>query len=69
MFRWLLIGLVRGYQATLGPWLGGHCRFYPTCSQYTIDAIRRHGAWRGVWRGLRRVARCHPWGGSGYDPA
>ena len=65
----LLIFLVLAYRATLRPVLGGHCRFQPTCSQYMIDAIRKHGPWRGACRGLRRLARCHPFGGSGYDPA
>lgn len=65
----IAIALVRLYQGTLGPWLGGHCRFRPTCSQYMIDAVSRYGALRGGWRGLRRVTRCHPWGGMGDDPA
>lgn len=64
-----LIFLVLMYQATLGPVLGGHCRFQPTCSQYMIDAIRRHGPGHGLWRGLKRILRCHPWGGYGYDPS
>jgi len=68
--RWLLIQLVLLYRATLGQFVGGHCRFQPTCSQYAIDAISKYGALRGVWRAARRVARCHPFGGgSGYDPA
>ncbi len=65
----LLILLVHLYRATLGPYLGGHCRYHPTCSQYMIDSIDRHGPWRGTWRGMRRIARCHPWGGFGHDPA
>ncbi|HEX7008921.1 MAG TPA: membrane protein insertion efficiency factor YidD [Phycisphaeraceae bacterium] len=69
MLSRLLIFLVYLYRGTLGPFLGGHCRYVPTCSQYMIDAIQRYGAWGGLWRGLRRIARCHPWGGSGYDPA
>ena len=64
-----LIALVYLYRATLGPLLGGHCRFQPTCSQYMIDAIRKHGPLRGVTRGLWRILRCNPWGGCGYDPA
>ena len=64
-----LIFLVVIYRVTLSRVMGGHCRFQPTCSQYMIDAIRLYGAWRGGWRGLQRIARCHPWGGSGYDPA
>jgi uncharacterized protein len=65
----LLIAGVCLYRATLGPLLGGQCRFHPTCSQYAIDAIHKHGPWRGAWKTLRRLARCHPLGGSGYDPA
>jgi len=66
---WLLTRLVLLYRATLGRWLGGQCRFQPTCSQYALDAIARHGPWRGGWRTVRRLARCHPWGGRGWDPA
>ena len=67
--RWILIHLVLLYRVTLGRLLGGQCRYVPTCSQYAIDAINKHGPWRGSWRALKRIARCHPWGGSGYDPA
>ena len=67
--RWLLIHLVLLYRVTLGRLLGGQCRFHPTCSQYAIDAINKYGARRGAWMTLRRVSRCHPWGGRGYDPA
>ncbi len=65
----VLIGLVYLYRATLGPLMGGHCRYQPTCSQYAIDAIHKYGPWRGAWRAVRRICRCHPFGGSGYDPA
>jgi putative membrane protein insertion efficiency factor len=64
----LCILLVRVYQVTLGPFLGGHCRFEPTCSAYAIEAFRTHGAIRGGWLTLRRLVRCHPWGGGGLDP-
>jgi uncharacterized protein len=67
--RWLLIQLVIVYRGTLGRFLGGQCRFTPSCSQYAIDAINKYGAIRGMWRAFRRVIRCHPWGGHGYDPA
>ena len=60
--------LVRAYQWTLSPIIGRSCRFQPTCSHYMIGAIDRYGAFRGVARGLARIARCHPWGGHGYDP-
>ena len=65
----LLIAGVLLYRATLGPFLGGHCRFTPTCSQYAIDAITKHGALRGGWMAFKRVCRCNPFGGRGYDPA
>lgn len=67
--RWLLIQLVLLYRATLGRWLGGHCRFTPTCSQYAIDAINKYGPLRGSCKAIWRVCRCHPWGGKGFDPA
>lgn len=67
--RPLLIQLVLLYRATLGRFMGGHCRFHPTCSQYAIDAINKYGALRGGWRAMKRILRCHPWGGTGYDPA
>ena len=69
MFRRLIIGLVWLYRGTLGPLLGGQCRYQPTCSQYMIDAVSKYGAVRGAWRGIRRICRCHPWSAGGYDPA
>lgn len=66
---WGVVAVVMGYRATLGPVMGGQCRFHPTCSQYMLDAVARYGAWRGVWLGLRRIARCHPWSAGGHDPA
>jgi hypothetical protein len=60
--------LIRLYQLTLSPWLGGSCRFYPTCSNYALEAIELHGAWRGGWLTLRRLARCHPFHPGGFDP-
>jgi hypothetical protein len=57
------------YRATLSPLIGQHCRFQPTCSQYMLDAVGKYGPWRGGWRGVKRICRCHPLGGSGYDPA
>ena len=63
-----LIWLVRLYRLAISPWLGGNCRFDPTCSNYAIEALQRHGIFRGSWLAARRIARCHPWGGSGYDP-
>ena len=66
--RAVLIALIRGYQWFLSPLLGNHCRFYPSCSEYAREAIERHGAVRGVWLAIRRVARCHPWHPGGVDP-
>lgn len=67
--RRLLIRFVLLYRATLGPLLGGQCRFTPTCSQYALDALNKYGALKGTWKTLKRLARCHPLGGKGYDPA
>lgn len=64
----LLLGLIRLYQVTLSPYTGGCCRFEPSCSRYAAEAIREHGALRGGWLAVRRLARCHPLGRSGYDP-
>ena len=64
----VLIYLVQGYRLLLSPFLGVHCRFQPTCSQYMIDALAQHGALRGTWLGLRRLSRCHPWHKGGLDP-
>lgn len=64
----VLILLVRFYQKFISPWCPGCCRYRPTCSQYVIEALRIHGAVKGLWLGIRRILRCHPWGGSGYDP-
>jgi hypothetical protein len=66
--RAVLIALIRAYQWFVSPLLGNHCRFYPSCSQYAREAIERHGASRGVWLAIRRVARCHPWHPGGVDP-
>jgi hypothetical protein len=63
-----LVVLIRGYQRGVSPLLPSSCRFRPTCSAYAVDAIRIHGAGRGSWLAFRRLLRCHPWGGSGYDP-
>jgi putative membrane protein insertion efficiency factor len=65
--KWLLIQLVLLYRVTLGRMLGGQCRYHPTCSQYAIDAISRHGPVRGSWLAAKRIARCHPWAVGGHD--
>ena len=69
--RWLtraLRGLVRFYQLAISPMLPPSCRHVPSCSEYAMEALERHGPFRGLWLAVRRVARCHPWGTSGYDP-
>lgn len=63
-----LRGLVWLYRKLISPFLGNNCRFDPTCSAYAEEALREHGALRGSWLAMRRISRCHPWGGSGYDP-
>jgi putative membrane protein insertion efficiency factor len=65
---WTLSLPVRAYRLLLSPWVGNGCRFQPTCSAYALEALERHGGIRGGWLTVRRIARCHPWGGSGYDP-
>ncbi|MES2319213.1 MAG: membrane protein insertion efficiency factor YidD [Pseudomonadota bacterium] len=64
----LLVWILRAYQLLLSPMLGQNCRFYPSCSNYAIEAIRTHGAGRGSWLAARRVCRCHPWNEGGADP-
>ncbi|MEB3800279.1 membrane protein insertion efficiency factor YidD [Flavobacterium columnare] len=63
-----LIFLVRIYQYVLSPLMPATCRYQPTCSHYMVDALRKHGPLKGSWLGTKRILRCHPWGGSGYDP-
>jgi len=63
-----LIGLVRLYQYILSPLLPGACRYSPTCSEYSIQALRKHGVLRGMWLTLKRFLSCNPWGGHGHDP-
>lgn len=64
----ILIRLVRLYRATLSHWLGGQCRFHPTCSAYAIEALHTHGAIRGSRLAISRILRCHPWAKAGFDP-
>lgn len=63
-----LIGLVKFYRYCVSPMFPASCRFTPTCSEYALEALRRHGPLKGSWLTIKRVSRCHPWGGSGYDP-
>jgi hypothetical protein len=67
MKRLLLLG-IQFYRSCISPLLPPMCRYYPTCSAYAMEAIERYGARRGAWMAARRIVRCHPWGGSGYDP-
>ncbi len=66
--RQILIGLIRGYQYFVSPWLGAHCRYAPTCSQYALEAVSIHGPRKGAWLAVKRIARCHPWHAGGHDP-
>ena len=68
MIRRIFILPIRFYQLCISPMLPASCRFVPTCSQYAIEAIMKHGIFRGSYLAIRRLLRCHPWGGSGYDP-
>ena len=63
-----LIWLVRAYQLLISPFVPPSCRFHPTCSHYAIEALRRHGAFKGLWLAVRRIMRCHPWHPGGHDP-
>lgn len=64
----LLLAPLRAYRYVLSPMLGRNCRFVPSCSEYAIEAVERHGALHGAWLALRRVGRCHPFSAGGYDP-
>jgi putative membrane protein insertion efficiency factor len=65
--RWFVVQLIRAYRLLLSPWLGSHCRFYPSCSSYAQTAIERHGLLRGAGLAIRRLSRCHPWHPGGID--
>ncbi len=66
--RTLLIGLLKAYRYAISPMLGRNCRYHPSCSEYAIEAVRRHGVFRGGWLAIKRVGRCHPFSHGGYDP-
>ncbi len=68
VLAWPLIALVQFYQLCISPLTPPSCRFTPTCSQYALEALRKYGLLKGSWLAIKRLARCHPWGGSGYDP-
>jgi hypothetical protein len=60
--------LIRFYQVAISPYTPATCRFYPTCSSYSLEALKVHGLLKGGWLSIKRIGKCHPWGGSGYDP-
>ena len=68
MIKRFFIGLVKGYQYLISPLLGQNCRYTPTCSEYAIQAIEKYGIFKGFWLSIKRISKCHPWGGSGHDP-
>lgn len=65
---WFFLKLIRFYQLFISPLIGSNCRYSPTCSAYATQALKTHGLLKGGWLSLKRILRCHPWGGSGYDP-
>ncbi|MCC7532600.1 MAG: membrane protein insertion efficiency factor YidD [Bacteroidia bacterium] len=68
IFNAPFILLIRGYQLLISPYLPNACRFTPTCSQYTLEALKKYGPIKGLWLGIKRVSSCHPWGKHGHDP-
>jgi len=68
LFTRIMIIMIRVYQGAISPWLPNSCRYNPTCSEYTAQAIQKYGPIKGFWLGLKRISRCHPWGGHGHDP-
>ena len=64
----VIILLILFYRKVISPLLGPRCRYWPSCSKYTLEAVQKYGAAKGTWLGLKRIGRCHPWGGHGYDP-
>lgn len=68
MIRKIFIFIIRLYQKFLSPFLGAQCRYTPTCSQYAVEALQKHGALRGGWLAFKRILSCNPWGGHGHDP-
>ena len=68
LYERIVRAVLRAYKLTLSPLIGGHCRFLPTCSDYAAQALISHGPWRGGALSVKRLCRCHPWGGSGFDP-
>ena len=62
------VAFIRMYQLIISPWLGPQCRYTPTCSQYGLEALKKYGPVKGLWLTIKRIVRCHPWGGHGHDP-
>ncbi|MGH1364836.1 MAG: membrane protein insertion efficiency factor YidD [Calditrichia bacterium] len=68
VIQFVVVGIIRFYQLLISPFTPPACRYVPTCSEYAVQAIQQHGPLAGSWLALKRISRCHPWGGSGYDP-
>ncbi len=68
VIKFLLKGLIKIYQISISPLLGANCRYQPSCSEYSKEAIEKHGVRKGLWLAIKRIGSCHPWGGSGHDP-
>lgn len=68
MIRRFFILLIKGYSYLISPFMGNNCRYTPTCSAYTQEAVEKHGVIKGLWLGIKRISRCHPWHEGGYDP-
>lgn len=68
MIKKICLALILFYQRAISPFFPARCRFYPTCSQYTLEAIQKYGAIKGIFMGMKRILRCHPWSKGGYDP-
>jgi|TARA_A100001388_G_scaffold256845_1_gene222247 putative membrane protein insertion efficiency factor len=68
LLSFILVIPIKLYQILISPLIGPNCRYHPTCSQYSIEAINKHGPFKGTWLAIKRISSCHPWGGSGHDP-
>ncbi|HEY9082050.1 MAG TPA: membrane protein insertion efficiency factor YidD [Vicingaceae bacterium] len=68
MLSKIVVLLIRVYQLSISPFLGVNCRYSPTCSQYSLEAIEKYGPFKGTWLAIKRISSCHPWGGHGHDP-
>jgi len=66
--KYIVTWIIIAYRHLVSPYCSPSCRYQPTCSQYALDALRKYGFFKGCWMAMRRIARCHPWGGKGYDP-